>query len=59
MFKDGHYKAFVFLAGPAIFVRKCNSLKGEPCNFMNRARPSMEACGLMYFRLPENNGFFH
>ena len=58
MFKDGYYKAFVFLSGPCIICEECNALKGAPCSFGSRARPSMEGCGIDVFQTARNNGFF-
>lgn len=46
MFKDGFYKAFVLLSGPCVFCDECAKLKGAACTHGNRARPSMEACGI-------------
>ncbi len=58
MFKDGYYKAFVFLAGPCHHCKECAKLKGVPCNFGLKARPSMEACGIDIYQTARNNGFF-
>ncbi|RPI95894.1 MAG: DUF2284 domain-containing protein, partial [Spirochaetales bacterium] len=41
MFKDGYYKAFVFLAGPCLKCKKCGKLEGTPCMHMESARPAM------------------
>ena len=57
LFKDGYYKAFVFLAGPCRLCRTCASLEDKPCNAMNRARPSMEGCSIDVFQTARNNGF--
>jgi predicted metal-binding protein len=57
MFKDGYYKAFVFLAGPCDVCRECSKVTGAPCNDRYRARPSMEACGIDVFQTARNNGF--
>lgn len=58
MFKDGYYKAFVFLAGPCDLCKECAKLNEAPCNFEFRARPSMEACGIDVYQTARNNGFF-
>ena len=57
IFKDGYYKAFVFLAGPCDSCKECGMLTKEPCNNRYRARPSMEACGIDVFQTARNNGF--
>ena len=58
MFKDGFYKAFVYLAGPCHLCKECARLEGVPCKFRDRARPSMEACGIDVYQTVRNNGFF-
>jgi len=58
LFKDGFYKALVLLAGPCHLCQECAKLKAEPCNFGDRARPSMEACGIDVYQTARNNGFF-
>ena len=60
IFKDGYYKAFIFLSGPCRLCKKCTKLEGEdaPCNFLDRARPCMEACGMDVYQTARNNGFF-
>lgn len=58
MFKDGYYKAFVFLAGPCIRCKKCGKLAGNPCVHLGNVRPAMEACGIDVFQTARNNGFF-
>jgi predicted metal-binding protein len=58
LFKEGYYKAFVFLSGPCHLCRECGKLKGEPCQLGFRARPSMEACGIDVYRTARNSGFF-
>jgi len=57
LFKDGFYRAFVFIAGPCHLCNECQKLKGISCNFGNRARPSMESCGIDVFQTARNNGF--
>ena len=56
MFKDGYYKAFVFLAGPCNLCKECGKVTGTPCNNGYNARPSMEACGIDVFQTARNNG---
>jgi len=58
LFKDGYYKAFVFLAGPCILCKKCGKLSNVSCLHADRARPAMEACGIDVFQTARNNGFF-
>lgn len=58
MFKDGYYKAFVYLSGPCRICSPCAKLEEKPCNFPGRARPCMEACGMDVFQTARNNGFF-
>ena len=58
LFKDGYYRAFVFLAGPCIRCKKCGKTAGIPCAHKGAVRPAMEACGIDVFRTARNNGFF-
>ena len=58
IFKDGFYKAFIFLGGPWSLCAGWSKLKGEPCSLGNRARPAMEACGIDVYQTARNNGFF-
>lgn len=58
LFKDGYYKAFVFLAGPCLKCKKCGKPAGIPCVHAGDVRPAMEACGIDVFRTARNNGFF-
>ena len=70
IFKDGYYKAFVFLEGPCHYntilrqqdemtpCTECAKIKGNPCKFGMRARPSMEGCGIDVYQTARNNGFF-
>ena len=57
IFKDGYYKAFVLLAGPCQVCKKCAKQSELPCNFGNKARPAMEACGIDVFQTARNNEF--
>jgi len=58
LFKEGFYKAFLFLSGPCRLCKECGKLKGEPCQIMDQARPSMESCGIDVFQTARNNGFY-
>ena len=58
VFKDGYYKAFIYLAGPCHLCKECAKLEGAPCNFGDKARPAMEACGIDVYQTARNNGFF-
>jgi predicted metal-binding protein len=58
IFKDGFYKAFLYLAGPCRMCRPCAIDEGKSCNFPNRARPSMEGSGIDVYQTARNNGFF-
>ncbi len=55
-FKDGHYKAFVFLMGSCVLCETCAKRKGLPCSHRYRVRPSMEASGIDVFATARNNG---
>lgn len=57
IFKDGYYKAFVFLAGPCNLCKECSILTEAPCCNRYRARPSMESCGIDVFQTARDNGF--
>jgi predicted metal-binding protein len=58
MFKDGYYKAFVYLAGPCRICKPCAKLENKACAFPQRARPCMESCGMDVYQTARNNGFF-
>jgi predicted metal-binding protein len=58
LFKDGYYKAFLFLSGPCRICKTCAKQEGTACNFLYRARPSMEGCGIDVYQTARNNGFF-
>ena len=57
LFKEGYYKALLFLSGPCRLCKECSLLKNDPCILRNRARPSMEACGIDVYQTARNNGF--
>ena len=54
LFFDGYYKALGLGSGPCRICEKCN-IKGG-CLHIDRARPSMEACGIDVFKTAEKNG---
>jgi predicted metal-binding protein len=58
LFKEGYYKAFVYLAGPCSLCKECNRIKEIPCNFPEKARPSMEGAGIDVFETARSHGFF-
>jgi len=58
IFKDGFYKAFVYLAGPCRLCKQCAKLEDKACTFPARARPCMESCGMDVYQTAQNNGFF-
>jgi len=45
LFFDGFYKAWAVGSGPCMRCKEC----GETCRHADRARPSMEACGIDVF----------
>ena len=57
LFKEGYYKSFLFLSGPCRLCKECSYLNDDPCILRNRARPSMEACGIDVYQTIRNNGF--
>jgi len=57
LFKDGYYKALLFLSGPCRLCKECARLKDEPCTFRDKVRPAMEACGIDVYQTARNNGF--
>jgi predicted metal-binding protein len=54
IFLEGYHKAIGLGSGPCRICRKC-SPKG--CKHPDRARPSMEACGIDVFATVRTNGF--
>ena len=54
-FLAGYYKALGMGAGPCRLCGECN-LKGE-CRHREKARPSMEACGIDVFSTARSNGY--
>lgn len=55
LFLDGYYKAWSLGSGPCRRCEKCNMTDG--CLNINRARPSMEACGIDVFKTATEKGW--
>jgi predicted metal-binding protein len=53
-FLQGYYRAFAFGAGPCMLCKFCPK---EGCKHPDRARPSMEACGIDVFATARGNGY--
>ena len=53
IFLDGYWKAFAMASGPCELCTKC----GKFCKYPEKARPSMEACGIDVFSTVRANGF--
>lgn len=53
IFLDGYHKAFAMGAGPCDLCAKCAKF----CRYAEKARPSMEACGIDVFTTVRANGF--
>ena len=58
LFKEGFYKAFLFLSGPCRLCKECGKVKGEHCQLLGKTRPSMESCGIDVFQTARNSGFY-
>ena len=56
IFLRGAWKAFGLGAGPCYFCNECN-VEQEQCRYPERARPSMEACGIDVFSTVRKAGF--
>jgi predicted metal-binding protein len=54
MFLDGYFKAFGMGAGPCYLCDACAKF----CRHSDKARPSLEACGIDVFTTVRSNGFF-
>lgn len=54
MFLSGFYKALAFGAGPCTICKECNK---EACDHPEKARPSMEACGMDVYATARVNGY--
>lgn len=55
IFLDGNYKAFGMASGPCHYCDICDT--SSLCIFPEKARPSMEACGIDVYRTLKNCGF--
>jgi len=55
MFLAGYYKAFGLGSGPCRYCDECAFDDG--CRHPERARPSMEACGIDVFETVRRNGY--
>ena len=53
-FLQGYHKALAFGAGPC---NLCKSCPQEGCKHPDKARPSMEACGIDVFTTARSNGY--
>ena len=56
IFLRGAWKAFGLGAGPCYFCKSCPVEKGQ-CQHAEKARPSMEACGIDVFSTVQKAGF--
>jgi len=56
IFLKGSWKTFSLGAGPCYFCRRCPVEEGR-CRFPERARPSMEACGIDVFSTAKRADF--
>ena len=56
IFLNGYWKAFALGAGPCYFCESC-AVKTGRCRHSERARPSMEACGIDVFTTVRRAGF--
>jgi predicted metal-binding protein len=54
VFLAGHFKAFALGAGPCNLCGECSM---EVCRHAEKARPSMESCGIDVFSTARNNGY--
>ena len=56
IFLSGAWKAFGLGAGPCNFCRQC-PVEARKCRHAERARPSMEACGIDVFSTAKKANF--
>jgi predicted metal-binding protein len=54
IFLAGYFKAFALGAGPCQLCAECSM---DVCRHADKARPSMESCGIDVFRTAKNNGY--
>jgi predicted metal-binding protein len=55
IFLAGFYKAFALGCGPC---RWCDECSMDVCRHAEKARPSMESCGIDVYSTARNNGYF-
>lgn len=55
LFLSGFYKALAFGAGPCSLCKDCK--KDDACMHPEKARPSMEACGIDVYETARVNGY--
>jgi len=55
LFLDGFYRAYAMIAGYCILCKECTLPQNRPCIFPEKARPSMEACGIDVFQTARNH----
>ncbi len=55
IFLAGHYKALGLGAGPCSLCKECAF--GRECRHADKARPSMEACGIDVYATVRKHGF--
>lgn len=55
IFLDGYYRAWSMGAGPCRLCKECDTK--ALCKHAEKARPSMEACGIDVFKTARDNGF--
>ena len=55
-FLMGYYSAFALASGPCPYCEEC-TLKEGSCRHPERARPSMEACGIDVYATSRNAGY--
>jgi len=56
IFLSGYYKAFGLASGPCEICEECNAKEGI-CRYPDKARPSMEACGIDVYATARGAGF--
>jgi predicted metal-binding protein len=54
VFLAGHFEAFALGAGPCNLCGECSM---DVCRHADKARPSMESCGIDVFSTARNNGY--
>ena len=56
LFLDGYYRAFSLLAGPCMLCKECALVQNSSCSFPEKARPSLEACGIDVYQTVQRLG---